>query len=175
VAREAIELVEIDESLRDELVAYVEEFRAAGEPSWQNEREAIRSDFAGYVRRRRDSAAGRNLPEGLVPQTDYFLWNGHQIVGSIRLRHQLTPALANDGGNIGYEVRPSRRGEGHATRMLAMILDKARQVGLKRVLLTCHNDNPASARVIDKNGGRLASQGISKRDGKEIRRYWIEL
>jgi len=29
--------------------------------------------------------------------------------------------------------------------------------------------------INERDGGRLARQGISKRDGKAIRRYWIEL
>jgi len=48
-------------------------------------------------------------------------------------------------------------------------------MGLSRVLVTCDEDNLASRRVIEKNGGELASRGISERTGKPVLRYWIDL
>ena len=61
--------------------------------------------------------------------------------------------------------------------MLRLALGKARGLGLERVLITCDDDNAASARVIEKNSGKLQDiieNGVS--DDKVItRRYWIEL
>jgi len=169
-----LKLIEPTEALADEYVAYIEEF--AGEGQWYLERrDDARCDFAKFVQARRDSAAGRSLKPGRVPRNEYWLVRGRKIVGVVRLGHTLTPALEDDGGHIGYEVRPSERGKGNATRMLAMALDKARERGLERVLLTCHQSNAASIRVIEKNGGKRASEGVSKRDGGPIYRYWIEL
>ncbi len=43
------------------------------------------------------------------------------------------------------------------------------------MLVTCDDDNPASARVIEKNGGVLEGK-IDKKDQKvPVRRYWIDL
>lgn len=39
-------------------------------------------------------ARGEDLPAGFVPESFYFLWDGEQIVGHCRIRHRLTPALA---------------------------------------------------------------------------------
>ena len=58
--------------------------------------------------------------------------------------------------------------------MLALGLDKARQLGLTRVLITCDPENIASVRVIEKNGGVLASRSVAH-TGRLTARYWIEL
>ncbi|WP_323791491.1 GNAT family N-acetyltransferase [Nocardioides sp.] len=67
----------------------------------------------------------------------------------------LTSFLLDTGGHIGYFVRPSRRGEGHAGRALGLALDHAADLGLRRVLLTCDRDNEASRRTIESAGGDL--------------------
>ena len=65
-----------------------------------------------------DWSHGKNLPEGFVPETFYFLWSdehldehGYElegaedkketlIVGEFRLRHHLTSALENGSGHV---------------------------------------------------------------------------
>ena len=93
----------------------------------------------------------------------------------INLRHCLIPSLEHYGGHIGYFIRPSERDKGYGTRMLILALDEARKLGLSQVMMTCNINNLASARGIEKNGGVLASQGISRVSGKLISRYWITL
>jgi predicted acetyltransferase len=66
-------------------------------------------------------------------------------------------------------VRPSRRREGHATRALAFALREARRLDLDRVLITCDDDNEASRRTIEHNGGVYEDT----RKGKL--RYWVDL
>jgi predicted acetyltransferase len=89
------------------------------------------------------------------------------VVGFLALRHTLTAWLLEEGGHIGYSVRPSRRREGHASRALALAVSRSAELGLHRVLLTCDEDNGASARTIERNGGVYEDT----RSGK--RRYWI--
>lgn len=97
-----------------------------------------------------------------------------RIVGMIDIRHHIDhPILGLWGGHIGYTVRPDERGKGYAKEMLRQDLHKARALGLKKVLITCSPDNPASEKTIAANGG------VPEKDiwveGKPIRRYWIEL
>jgi len=172
---EELELIDPREDWRGEYLEYMEEFRAAGEPFVHGQREEAMRDFAAFVRLRKDRAEGRNLSDGYVPANTYWLVRGRRVLATSRLRHRLTAALEDDGGHIGYEVRPSERTRGYGKLLLSLTLERARRRGLKRVLLTCNQDNPASARIIESNGGTLTSEGISKRDGRPIRRYWIEL
>lgn len=172
---EHIELIEPREDLRDALLDYLEEFRAAGEPFRQQDLDCAREDFEGYLRERREWSRGVNVPPDLVPETHYWLVRGGRILGTIRLRHRLNERLEIEGGHIGYKVRPSERRKGFAKGMLAMVLPKARAMGLARVLVTCDKDNVASARVIRANGGELHSEVVSPDSGKPVQRYWIEL
>ena len=108
-------------------------------------------DFDADVRNALNHAKGIGLAVGWVPaHTFWLVRNKTTIIGVVQIRHSLTPFLEKEGGNIGYSVRPSERGKGYATRMLAMALDEARHLGLKRVLITCDQRNVASARVIPK-------------------------
>lgn len=70
-------------------------------------------------------------------------------------------------------VRPTERRKGYGTQSLTLALGLAREVGLKRVLITCDADNRASGRVIEANGGRCEREFIH--DGTLICHYQINL
>lgn len=118
---------------------------------------------------------GEGLPEGWVPGTTYFLVDDGRILGVANLRHRLTDFLRQFGGHVGYSVRPSERGKGHATRLLSEVKARAREMGIERLLVTCGTDNAASARVIEKCGGVLEDQRYVEAAGKTVHRFWIDL
>lgn len=125
-----------------------------------------------------DYKMGNNLPKGYVKATYFWLVDKRDFVGEISIRHELTPDLLRFGGNIGYGVRFSKWNLGYGALMLKMALSYAkREIGLDKVLITCNDDNLASARVIEKNGGILQDKIFnSLPDGDRItRRYWIDL
>lgn len=120
-------------------------------PGWQRP-----DGFARYV----DALRARALPDTPRPADhvpDTVLWwvEGPEFLGRISIRHRLTPFLREIGGHIGYGVRASRRGEGHATAMLGAALPVAADLGIDPALVTCDVDNLASRRVIERNGGQL--------------------
>jgi predicted acetyltransferase len=114
-------------------------------------------------------------PELNLVRTDCFwLLEQDRLLGDMRFRHNLNPALENDGGHIGYCVRPSERNRGLATKILSFGLEHARSFGLTRVLLTCKAQNSASIRVIERNGG-IYADSCNLADGSLNNRYWITL
>ncbi|MGN6782095.1 MAG: GNAT family N-acetyltransferase [Marmoricola sp.] len=121
--------------------------------------------YVGYERADRREEAPR--PEGHVPCTNLWWVEGEEYLGRIAVRHRLTPGLLEVGGHIGYDVRRSRRREGHATAMLRATLPVAAALGIDPALVTCDTDNVASRRVIEANGGLLEDE----RHGKL--RFWL--
>ncbi len=90
-----------------------------------------------------------------VPQTVFWLYEDGRPVGFGKIRHFLTDALRKGGGNVGYAVRPSERGRGLGTKLLALLIVEARKIGVESLLLTVRNGNTASIRVALANGGKI--------------------
>jgi predicted acetyltransferase len=132
-------------------------------------------DLDGHIRRLMDQSLGRGLDAGMVPQTTFWLLDGGVVVGTSRLRHELTPQMLRESGHIGYGIRPSRRGMGYGNEICRLTLGRARQLGMQRVLLTCKDTNIPSARIIENNGGVLENKVVSRETGAIMRRYWIDL
>jgi predicted acetyltransferase len=96
-----------------------------------------------------------------------------EIVGRVSVRFQLNRFLSDFGGHIGYAVLPEFRRRGYATEILRQALIIARSEGLTSILITCDEDNVASRRVIELNGGVFESLGPSYDGTHQLRRYWI--
>lgn len=166
-----VTLIEPTEGLRREFLAMAEEYALAGDERY---RPAI-EDFDAFLRGLLGGARGLGLPTGHAPFSTFWLASGRHLVGGSRIRHHLTPDLEDEGGHIGYDIRPSERRKGYGKLILRLTLAEARKLGLSRTLLTCDSDNVASAKTIEGNGGRLQDQRVSKRSGRLVSRYWIEL
>ena len=89
-----------------------------------------------------------------------------RLVGISDIRLQSNDFIRNFAGQVGYSVRPSCRGRGYATDILALILQKARKLGFTELLITCNQPNLASARMIEKKrghpAGNCSSPGFSR-------------
>ena len=167
----------------DELIAAGEELYARL-PSWPAEgafpglevtRASLRdpdvfADYCAFLLAQRRDATPR--PRAYVAATELWLAEGpdlEEYLGRISLRHELTEALHEWGGHIGYVVRPSARRRGHASTALAGMLEVCRARGIDPVLITCDVDNTGSRRVIEAAGGRYEDTRLGKL------RYWVHL
>ncbi len=111
-----------------------------------------------------------------VPSTTYFVIrkNDNRLVGIIDLRHHINhPILGTWGGHCGYTVRPSERGNNYAKEILRLNLSNAKELGIEKLLITCHSDNMASEKTIISNGGIYEKTIVV--DGTEIKRYWVKV
>jgi predicted acetyltransferase len=117
---------------------------------------AVFADYVGWLCAQAQEDAPR--PAGFVPSTTLWWVSADEYLGRIAIRHRLTPNLRDYGGHIGYDVRPSARRRGHATAMLAAALPVAHALGIDPALVTCDEDNIASRKVIEANGGTLEDQ-----------------
>ncbi len=116
-------------------------------------------------------------PEGMVPSRTYLLVrkSDGKVLGITDIRHPIEghPILSAWGGNIGYSIRPTERGKGYGREILRLNLEKCREMGLTKVMVTCKKDNALSEKVIIANGGTFEKE--VEGDGTTIKRFWIEL
>ena len=136
---------------------------------------SLLKDFGAFIRGFKADAAGKNLPRGIVPQTTYWLVDGGDYIGSVRIRHCLNRKLRKKSGHIAYEIRPSMRKHGYGTLILQFALPKARKLGISCALLTCDSDNIASKRVIEKSGGIFRNSVAGGRGEPATSKYLIDL
>jgi predicted acetyltransferase len=153
------------------LRAVAEEFRFEGDPRY----DLLLDDPDGYFARVERFERGVDLGPDRVPMSSFVLFADDRLVGASRLRHRLIPVLKKDGGNIGYEIRATERGQGYGKRLLALTLERARARGLDRALLTAAAGNPSSLRVIEANAGIADGEAISPTTGERMLRFWIDL
>lgn len=125
-------------------------------------------DYEDWLLCNADAEMGLNIPEGWVPAIQLVGFEGEKAVGFLNLRLRLSDYLLQQGGHIGYSVRPSERGKGYAKAMLEQGICLAISKNITKILVTCSEKNPASRAVILANGGVLEDV----RD--TIERYWIK-
>lgn len=96
----------------------------------------------------------RNLKPNFVGADYYWLVDEDigYFIGEVCIRHKLTDALERYGGHIGYGIRFSEWNKGYGTLMLRLALEKAKALGITDVLITCDDENLASAKVMENNG-----------------------
>jgi predicted acetyltransferase len=130
-----------------------------------------RRPWGEHVRMHRRWRCGLGLPPDRVPAAFLLAHTGPRVVGRVSIRFELNEFLATQGGHVGYAVRPGFRRRGYAGEILRQALVVAE--GVTRVLVTCDDDNPASAAVIVKNGG-VEVEPWADGLGRRRRRFWID-
>lgn len=137
-------------------------------------------DLDAYFKKRFDLSTPVTLPDGRqmtrVPQTDLWLVDGEKFLGISSVRHQLNDFLMQRGGHIGYAIRATERKKGYGKLILKLTLAYVKStLGLEKALVTCHDQNIGSIRIIENNGGIL--QDTVPIAGLAIpeRRYWIKI
>jgi predicted acetyltransferase len=125
-------------------------------------------EFRQWLIRQDGVSRGEELADWMVPSTTYWLYADGYPVGFAKLRHYLTDRLREDGGNIGYAIRPGQRNKGYGTVLLSKVLEEARRLQLGQVLVTVRPGNQGSINVALKNNGTIT------RSTAERHYIWID-
>ena len=133
------------------------------------------SSIEDWLEELKKRSSEATVPEGLVPSSTYLgvREKDNYIVGMIDIRHYLNEYLTQIGGNIGYSVRKTERNKGYAKQMLKLALEKCKELKIKKILITCDEDNIASKKVILSANAKF--EDIRSFEGKNKKRFWIEL
>jgi predicted acetyltransferase len=135
----------------------------------------LERDFGAFVQ----DILARERPEfvlGRVPEIFYWFVDGDEYVGQTSFRDfdQNDPGL-REVGHIGYDVRPSRQGQGYGSAILGAILIEMRARNVPFVYVNCDEDNERSRRVIERWGGTFEEAVIVPGRSIPRRRYRIDL
>ena len=172
---EKIILVKPDLSYADEIIKYKEESLAES-PIINGSAGLDRlSSIEDWLEELNKRSCEDTVPKGLVPSSTYLgvREKDNYIVGMIDIRHYLNEYLTQVGGNIGYSVRKTERNKGYAKQMLKLALEKCKELKIKKVLITCDEDNIASEKVILSANAKF--EDIRNVDGENKKRFWIDL
>ena len=159
-----MEVVEANPDLAPMLASYAKECFDSGIPKYENVELNPDAYLSGLVER---SKATSELPNGYLPSTTYYCVSNFEILGAIRVRTGTNANVENVIGHVGYETKPSARGKGVASFLLAWVRE---HVVNNSVIVTCSIDNPASQKVIENCGGEYLGNYTDDNEGT-VRRY----
>ena len=97
----------------------------------------------------------------------------NHIYGISQLRPELNTESMKIGGNISYAIRPSERKKGYATLQIKLLVEKARELGLDKILVTCRENNIGSYKAIINCNGIEDEPTNSRFPNIKERRFWI--
>ena len=135
-------------------------------------RESTYEEWLVKIRKDIDIA---NVEKPRVPALTYFYVREEddRIVGMINIRLALSDFLREEGGHIGYSVRPTERRKHYATDMLKAGVEVLNTIGINEVFVSCDKENLASSGTILNNGGKLIKEKYSETFKEMIQMYAI--
>ncbi|MEI6044831.1 MAG: GNAT family N-acetyltransferase [Chloroflexota bacterium] len=162
------------EMYRESYLEALQEFHAEGR-NLRYDLAQLTQDFGSFVYKLLALSDPLQTTPPQITQTILWLIYGAEFIGRISLRQELDEHMARYGGHIGYEIRPSKRNQGYGRQILTLGLEKARELGLLKILVTCDINNIPSKRIILCNGGIFESTVELGNEATKILRYWIDL
>ena len=129
-------------------------------------------DYEGWLQKLEDY---KHPTEDRVPALTYFLVreSDNKIIGMANIRLYLNDRLREEGGHIGYGIRPSERRKGYNKINLYRALEVCEEHGIEEVILDCNKDNLGSSRTMIALGG--IKQGERMHEDVVVERYAINV
>lgn len=164
-------LVEPNEKYEKSFKNYVMAYKETKDEFYYNIYKKALDDFRGYIQELRNYSKGIKVPEGWVPFSTFWLINDDEVVGVARVRHK----EIGHAGHMGADISPYHRNKGYGTEALALSLEKAKEIGLKEVIVTCNINNHGSKKIIEKNSGKLLEVVLHEEENEKLYKFSISL
>jgi predicted acetyltransferase len=115
---------------------------------------------------------------GNLPTTTFELFDNDVKIGKIQIRYKVSKSETMPEGfesHIYYEIIEEFRGKNYGNEILKLGLEKAKEIGLKELILTVDEENVASRKIIESNGVVFVEKGFIKNEEKSVFKYKINL
>ncbi len=120
-----------------------------------------------------ETTDGHHVSLGLVPLTEYWLVQDGRYLGTIQIRHKPQGRVEGFESHIYYHIIPTQRAKGYGKAILRLGLLKAKEIGLRQILLVVNEKNLASIAIIQNCGGVLVKSSLE--EGERLLQYRISL
>lgn len=119
---------------------------------------------------------GIDLPRDYVPSATYWIIEDNEYIGTINFRLKLNDNLLNYGGHIGTVIRTGKRNKSYGKKALEWSLREAKKLNISPVLLTCHENNIPSLKILTlSNYYKMEKDSIIDNEKIiNIRRFWYK-
>ncbi len=163
-----IELVQLDINDSNDIYLMLQEIPQEENGFMNSAHGKTFEEFKTWLIESDSSSKTKELVDGWkVPSSTYWLYVNGTPVGMGKIRHFLTEKLLEEGGHIGYAIRPSERNKGYGTILLKRLLSTAKNMGIDNILLTIRNDNVHSLKVA------ISNRGIIEKSNDTRSYVWI--
>ncbi|WP_066498211.1 GNAT family N-acetyltransferase [Abyssisolibacter fermentans] len=150
---------------------YALTYRKINDEHYFNKYKKALENFQDYLNDLHNYSKGKNLPQGDVTTSTFWLIDKKAVVGVVRIRQQEVDCA----GHIGYDISPDCRKRGYGFQILKLALEKAIKIGIEEVILTCNIDNTASKKIIEKNNGKLLGTIFDEEENEYLYKYSITM
>lgn len=138
----------------------------------------LNRDYNIYFKSHENAIKGKS--EGVMDGVHCYTYNliedGNIVgIGSLRLNPENNPELSIYGGHIGYGIIPSKRKQGYGSMFLHLLIKKAKDFGLKEIMVVCAEDNIGSANIIENNFGIVKDMVFNPKRSCNFKRYIIDV
>ena len=165
-------MVEPNIIYKESFLRFVVEVKESGYETYEQYAKA-EYNFEEFIEDLIASSKGINIEEDWAPFTTYWLVSNLELIGVIRIRHHINSKELKLAGHIGYEIVSSERRKGYGTKILALGLHKASELGLEEVIITCDADNIGSKAVIKKFESNYIGTSVDDETGKDVNQYKV--
>lgn len=159
---------------KESYISSLEEFQKEG-LNLKYDKSDLANDFNKFIAEINKLETNPKVENGRVKESTYWLIDNNEYIGRISIRHNLTPYLEKYDGNVGFEIRPSKRKRGYGKLILDLGIKEAEKLNLSKVFIMCKDKNISSIKIIEANKGILLERYNLKIEGKIyiIRKYII--